>query len=164
MLRLMGERVGAVPVTLCFVRAGKHILLLRSAVHKDRFRGLWNGLGGHVRSGEDVRAAARRELLEESGLEPRQLRLRAVIHETGLLGRDHLLFVFTAHVDEREAERTPPSIPEGELAWFQPDEIPWAEAVPDLCELLPRVLEGDELLFGSQEFDGSDRPLRFCLS
>ncbi len=54
-------------------------------------------------------------------------------------------------------------MPEGELAWFRPDEIPWAEAVPDLRVLLPRVLEGDELLFGSQEFDGSDRPLRLQL-
>ncbi len=163
MLRPMGEPVAAVPVTLCFVRAGEHILLLCHARAKDRFRGLWNGLGGHVRSGEDVRAAARRELMEESGLEPKHLRLRAVIHETGLLGRPHLLFVFTARVDEREAQRTPRPIPEGELAWFRPDEIPWAQVVPDLRVLLPRLAEGDELLFGSQEFDGSDRPLRLQL-
>ena len=163
MLRLMGERAAAVPVTLCFLRAGERVLLLRSAGRKDRFRGLWNGLGGHVRSGEDVRDAARRELLEESGLEPSQLRLRAVIHETGLLGRPHLLFVFTACVDESEAQRAPPPIPEGELAWFRPAEVPWAQAVPDLRVLLPRLLESDELLFGTQEFDGTDRPVRLRL-
>ena len=163
MLLRMAERVAAVPVTLCFVLAGEHVLLLRADETKDRFRGLWNGLGGHVRPGEDVRTAALRELREESGLEPEALRLRAVVHETGLLGRPHLLFVFTARVDPAAAEKTPAAVPEGELAWFRLAEMPWAELVPDLRTLLPRVLESEELLFGVQVFDGNDRPLALRL-
>ena len=164
MLRPMGERVSAVLVTLCFVRADERVLLLRAGEGKDRFRGLWNGLGGHVRPGEDMRAAARREVCEESGLEPRKLRLRALIHETGLLGRPHLLSVFSAEVNPSEVWSAPRASTEGELRWFGLNEIPWDELVPDLRLLLPRLLEGDALLFGTQEFDGDDRPLRLRLS
>ncbi len=94
MLLRMAERVAAVPVTLCFVRAGEHVLLLRADETKDRFRGLWNGLGGHVRPGEDVRAAARRELREESGLEPEALQLRAVVQQMERHTREQAYFLF----------------------------------------------------------------------
>jgi len=156
MLASMPERAAVVPVTLCFVRSGDHVLLLRIASHKDRFPGCWNGVGGHVRTGEDVRAAVAREIREETGLEPRDLRLRAVIHETGLVGRSHLLFVFTAGVEKRDALR---ESHEGKLAWFELSALPWTELVPDLRTLLPRVLEAPEPLFGVQHFDGGDRSL-----
>lgn len=156
----MGERASAVPVTVCFVRSGGKLLLLRTAAWKDRFPGLWNGVGGHVRPGENVRAAALREIREEAGIEARELQLRAVIHETGLRGRDHLLFVFTTEVPQPIAGPPGQRRAEGELAWFERADLPWDELVPDLRALLPRILDAGEVLFGVQEFDGSDRPLR----
>jgi ADP-ribose pyrophosphatase YjhB (NUDIX family) len=117
-----------------------------------------------VRPGEDVREAAAREVREETGLEPRALRLRAVIHEVGLLGRSYLLFAFVAEADEGRAERVPRESREGELAWFEIAEIPWHEVVPDLRELLPRLLEPGEPVFGTQRFDGADGSLELRLS
>jgi len=158
----LGERHQVVPVTLCFVlaRGRGEVLLSRTAPDKDRFAGLWNGVGGHVEPGEDIRAAARREVREETGLVPESLELCAVIHETGLLGRAHLLFVFRAELTETQPARAGR---EGTLAWFALDHIPWERVVPDLRALLPRVLEPGPLLFGVQEFDGGDGSLRLEL-
>ena len=100
-------------MTLCLVRAEDRLLLLRASDRKDRFAGLWNGIGGHVRAGENIRDAARREVREESGLEPNELRLRAVIHEEGLLGKAHVLFVFTARLEASRETAQPRATREG---------------------------------------------------
>jgi len=181
-------------VTLCFVLAGSkgEVLLSRAAPDRDRFPGLWNGVGGHVEPGEDVRAAALRELREETGLAPERIELRAVIHESALLGRAHLLFVFRAELTtlasgslrapgpssslasgslraprrllDEVALPPAPTSREGTLAWFAQNRIPWEHVVPDLRALLPRVLEPGGVLFGVQEFDGGDRALRLELA
>jgi len=160
----MGDRVRAIPVTICFVRAGERWLLLRTAKNRPRFAGLWNGLGGHVQPREDIRACARREIREESGLDPERLELRGVMHESGLLGVAHLAFVFSAEVAATYGEAPPREGPEGTLTWFRSEEIPFDEAVPDLRKILPRLLASREIFFGLQEFDGSDHPIRLCLS
>jgi 8-oxo-dGTP pyrophosphatase MutT (NUDIX family) len=158
------SRGSAVPVTLALLRSGERVLLLRYPATKDRFPGQWSLPGGHVEPAEDVRAAARREVIEEARLDPGLLRLRAIIHESGLLGAAHLLFLFDAEVEPARVFRGARAGPAGELRWFTRDEIPWPDVVADLRETLPRLLESDALLFGVQEFDGSDGPLRFEIS
>ncbi len=160
----MTDRHNAIPVAIAFVRAGKRLLLLRHAARKDRFAGLWNGVGGHVHAGEDIRAAAAREFEEETNLRVESLRLRGVIHESGLLGKAHLLFIFDGRVPEPLGLETPPTQRDGEFAWFLPEEIPWKALVPDLQVLLPKLLEDDKMIFGVQDFDGEDRPLRLRLA
>jgi 8-oxo-dGTP diphosphatase len=157
-------RASAIPVTLTLLRCGDRVLLLRYPATKDRFPGQWSLPGGHVEPGEDVRAAARREVREEAEIDPGPPRLRAVIHEPGLLGRTHLLFVFEAEVDPAQVFGEARAAPEGEIRWFAREQIPWDEVVADLRETLPRLLDSDALLFGVQEFDGSDRPIRFEIS
>jgi 8-oxo-dGTP diphosphatase len=156
----VADRTSVVPVTLSFLTAGHELLLLQVAAHKDRFARCWNGVGGHVRAGESVRSSALREIREETGLVPCALELRAVVHEVGLLAQPHLLFVFVARLARREE---PQPCSEGQLAWFARDALPWPRLVPDLRELLPRVLEGRDLIYGVQHFDGGDRSLRLEL-
>src|SRR5688500_8879911 len=79
-----------VPRTLCFVFHGDEILLMKRGPHKKIFPNQYNGLGGHIERDEDPLTSARREILEESGLDVEELRLYAVYnidagHETGII-------------------------------------------------------------------------------
>jgi 8-oxo-dGTP diphosphatase len=144
-----------IPVTLSFLAHGGQLLLQRRPADSDRFPGLWNGVGGHLEPEEHAREGALREIREETGLTPKDLALRAVIHETGLLGRPHLMFVFRGEAASPEVRAQA-----GELRWFARSELPMDVLVPDLPALLPLVLEpGGEVVFGVQNFDGGDRPL-----
>ena len=70
------QRHQARVAVVTFLRHGDDVLLLRHAASSDRFAGRWNGIGGHVEVGENILAAARRELFEEAGVKDATLRLR----------------------------------------------------------------------------------------
>jgi 8-oxo-dGTP diphosphatase len=146
----MSERHVARLATLAFVTCGDDVLLLRHPPHADRFAGLWNGIGGHVEAGEDVRAAARRELREEAGLDVPGLRLRAVVHESGMLGHAYVVFFFSG----RSAARRLHPAPGLELAWHPSAGLSEIALVPDLPQLLPRVLAPGEPGFAVERYDG----------
>ena len=148
------ERYAVRPVTLTFLRSGDAVLLVRHPEDNDRFAGCSNGIGGHVEPGECIRTAARRELREEAGLDVPELELRGVVHETGLLGHAHVVFVFVGEVRERNARS-----PEGlELAWHPIREIASLPLVHDVEELLPRALAAQRPFFAVERYDGGDRP------
>ena len=110
-------------------RAGDEaVLLLRGAAHKRLWAGRYNGLGGHVEAGEDIYAAAQREVWEEAGLAVDGLVLRGVVNiDTGADEAGPrpgvLMFVFTGRAAERTvraaAEGTPEWVPVGRI-----DELP----------------------------------------
>ena len=123
-----------VPRVLCFVFAGDEVLLLRGAPDKKIWAGRYNGLGGHVERGEGAWSAAAREIREEAGLQPRDLRLRGVITidagESAGIG----LYVFSA---ETAGQPVRPSA-EGALEWWPAAALP-ENIVEDLAVLIPRL-------------------------
>lgn len=146
-----------IPRTLSFVFHEDEILLMKRAAHKRVFPNQYNGLGGHIERDEDPFTSAKREILEESGLDVQNVRLRAVYNidagaETGIV-----LFVFTAQSHQREVtadER------EGTLHWIPLAELHQLDMVEDLPLILPRILNMPDTappLFVHVSYDKQDK-------
>jgi len=147
------DRYRVVPRTLVFVRHGERLLLQRRCASAPVWAGLFNGVGGHVERGEDIVAAAAREVREETGLHVDGLRLVGVLHATDADGPDGVLvFVFTATAGTDVVEASA----EGELAWVDPAAAPGLPLVPDLPTLLPllRAESGAEVFVARTTPDG----------
>ncbi len=146
------ERFVAYPRTLCFVLNGHDVLLLKGAPTKRLYANLYNGVGGHVEHDEDVLSSLHREVREETGLEITEPALRAVIVADEGAGPGVLIFVYTA----TSASRLLRPSTEGALAWVPRGGVLDYDLVPDLRELLPRLLAGDagRLIYGQYGKDG----------
>ncbi len=140
------ERYRIIPRVLVFARRGEAVLLLKGAPTKRLWANQYNGVGGHVEAGESVLAAARREFLEETGLELTEAHLAAIVMiDTGqMTGIGMFVFCGTAAAGE------PLAGPEGTLEWVAPQDLPGLPLVEDLPELLPRLLawqSGEPVIF-----------------
>ncbi len=151
-----------VPRTLCFILNGDDVLLMKRASHKRIFPNRYNGVGGHIERNEDPLSSASREIREETGLEVRDLHLRAVYNvdagdEVGIG-----VFIFTAISDQRTTTESD----EGTLHWIPRVEVLNYDLVEDIPLILPRILAmgpHDPPLFVHLSYDDSDRiQLRFA--
>jgi len=155
---IRAQRYQVVPRTLCFITHGEEILLLRGAADKPLWPGQYNGIGGHVEPSEDVYAAARREIEEETGLEVQGLCLRGVINiPVGQLrNRGVLLFVFTAAASGRDVRPSEEGAPE----WIARERLSELDLVEDLSILIPRVMgmrTGEDPFFAHYSYDEQER-------
>jgi 8-oxo-dGTP diphosphatase/2-hydroxy-dATP diphosphatase len=103
--------------------------------------GKWNGFGGKVKPGEDIEAAARRELQEECGLTAESLTKAAEIVFT--FANDPLVIDMHVFVCDR-AQGEPTESDEMRPQWFAQGELPspmWA----DDPLWMSRVLAGERL-------------------
>lgn len=146
-----------IPRTLCFVVNQNDILLMKRAPHKRIFPNRYNGLGGHVERDEDIYSAAKREVLEESGLELDHLKLCG-IHNIDVGGESGIvLFVFRGMTSQRELSYTPV---EGTLHWLPVDRLGEYDLVEDLPTILPRVIgmtEDSHPYFAHISYDQQDQ-------
>lgn len=151
------HRYQVVPRTLCFVRHGDEVLLLRGAPHKRIWANRYNGLGGHVERGEDLLNSVVREVREEAGLDVHDVHLAAVVHaDAGDAQTGILFFAFTAWADGKDVVESP----EGSLEWVPVNDLPAGEMASDLPTILPRILAlpaGAAPLFLSYHYDADDQ-------
>lgn len=138
---LAAARYRVVPRTLVFVRCGARVLLTRRPEGAPVWPGRYNGVGGHVEAGEDVFAAAEREVREETGLHVTGLRLGGLLHVTEP-GADEgvLLFVLAA---ESATERIAPDRAAA-ATWVLAEDAGSLPVVPDVPVLLRRLWGGGE--------------------
>lgn len=148
------DRWLTMPRTLCFVRNGDDVLLMKRAAHKRVFPNQYNGLGGHVERDEDLRSSALREIEEESGLNVHSLSLRG-IHNIDAGGSSGiLLFIFTAQSDSRDLKT---DSPEGSLEWVPLGKALDYDLVEDLPMLLPHIFERAEIRYAHVAYDEHDK-------
>lgn len=138
--------------TLCFCVKDEQILL---AMKKRGFgAGKWNGYGGKVEVGETSKAAAVRELMEESGLKAHEENLEHVAIVNFYFDKN---YVFICDVFLNKIwKNTPIETEEMSPKWYKINELPFLEMWAADAKWLPLILEGQiieaEVFFNS---DGS---------
>ena len=114
--------------TLCDIRDREgRVLLLRRL--RDPNKGLCSPIGGKLdmERGESPAQCARREIMEEAGVDvpPERLHLMGLISEQAFEGKGHwLLFLYRVL---GPVEVIPHDMPEGRLEWHHPEDL---EALP----------------------------------
>ncbi|HSM23553.1 MAG TPA: NUDIX domain-containing protein [Anaerolineaceae bacterium] len=146
--KIIPNRYHVVPRTLIFILHDEEILLLKGAENKKIWAGYYNGVGGHIERGESVIDAAKRELLEETGINT-DLKLKSIIFIDVEENLGINLFVFVGQIMNNQIE----SGPEGELEWVNLSAIKNYPLVEDLYELIPKILsQGDKILYGNYSY------------
>lgn len=147
---ILKDRYQVVPRTLILVFKEDKVLLQKGAPTKKIWAGYYNGLGGHVEKGEDALSAARRELMEEAGLECSDLHLCGTVMIDVEEHNGIMLFVMTGNDVTGKSNESD----EGSLHWINVNELAKMNVVEDIPEIVERILQnGSEIFHAHYGYD-----------
>jgi 8-oxo-dGTP diphosphatase len=131
------DRYKTIPRTLVFLLREEQVLMIEYGEGKGPWAGMLNGIGGHIERGEDPLQAARREIGEEVGLEPIDLRLCGSLFVATGSEIGISLFVFVGLCPATE----PSSSGEGQPRWIAREELSAQRTIADVPQILELALE-----------------------
>jgi 8-oxo-dGTP diphosphatase len=141
---------------LCYIRnENQFLLLLKSS---GRFGGgFWNAPGGKIKDGEDPVIAAKREVLEETGLTVEDLEKMGFLEFLFGAGKQKpdwtaevfITTKFSGSIHESE---------EGKLQWIPKENLPLGQMWQDDRYWLPLLVEGKKFR-GSFQFSSDSKDL-----
>ena len=151
-------RYQLIPRVLIFAMRPEAVCLIRLLPKNGKvtnWTGKYNGPGGHVERGEDISAAARRELSEETGLSAQVALVGTIMVDArGPAGIG--LFIFRADTPAGELLASPEGLPE----WVPFEQIKAYPLVEDVALILARMREmkpGQAPFSGHSFYDENDR-------
>jgi 8-oxo-dGTP pyrophosphatase MutT (NUDIX family) len=151
---IITERYQIIPRVLIFVMRRDAVLLIKLLPKNGKrteWTGRYNGPGGHVERGEDILIAARRELLEETGLNA-ELSLNGIIFvDTGQISGIGL-FIFRGENETGELSASNEGIPEW-ISFENLREIPLVEDVAIFLDRICRMTTKDPAFVGRSYYD-----------
>ncbi len=129
--------------TLCYIqKAGKYLMLHRTAKENDINRDKWIGIGGHFEQDESPEECICREVREETGYMLISYQYRAIITFVSGKGVTEYMFLFTA----TDFEGEPVTCDEGELKWIDTDQV-WKKNIWAGDKIFFRLLDDGEPFF-----------------
>lgn len=145
-------------LTLCLICKDSNILL---GMKKRGFgAGMWNGFGGKLKEGETIPEAAKREVLEESGVEVKSLEKRGIL-QFEFENNPEILEVHVFGASDFSGE--PAESEEMAPQWFDAKNLPFDKMWPDDRHWMPLFLAGKNFT-GRFLFNQSNEILNFNLS
>lgn len=153
----MPVRHTVIPRAMCLVFYKDEVLLIKASDEKE-WSGIYNPIGGHIEKGESIIESAKREIKEESGINPLNIKLKGIIHVTNFFSKDIMMFITSSIVKTKKLLY---QHDEGKLEWVKLTNLTKIKIFEDVKPIIDRVLKmkTGEIFVGTSEFDGKDRLL-----
>ncbi|HSW91691.1 MAG TPA: NUDIX domain-containing protein [Candidatus Saccharimonadales bacterium] len=143
------------PLTMIFLVDGNKVLTLKRNEDKKIYPGKISGFGGKVEPDEDIEASARREFLEEAGLEVEKMDLRGTFIRILDNGYINEMYIFVAQGFKGDPFKMSN---EGTIEWQTIEDI---LNNPDTVDHIPlylkQVIAGNDFYCGIAEYTQDKR-------
>lgn len=146
------KRYMLVARTISFLFNRHDVLLIKGSMNRTRWAGLYNGVGGHVEQGESILDCAKRELLEEAGIEGVSLDLVCIITIDNGKNPGVCLFVYRGEYEGEAGFESG----EGKIEWVdlgKVDSLPIVDDLQGLLGLAFTYKKGDRVKYLKYAYD-----------